>query len=385
MVMGTILFVDDERNVLSSLSRELRDWSRGRSVEIRTASSAGEGLRLLESEGPDVAVVVSDLRMPGMSGSDFLLRVRELYPAIVTILLTGFSEPEELMRVIGAGLFRYIIKPWEPEYLKNELDRALEMWRLRASEREREKAIEEELRLAGEMQRALLRPMIGDSEGVEFQTSYRPMPGLSCGGDYFDIIGLGARRYVILVGDVSGHGVRAAFITGILKAIIYHEYIRPTAGEPFSPSSFLSWLNLRMDPELRKISGTILTFFAGLLDTAEGTLAFANAGHNHPFIVSSKAVRELTLSGLGIGFSPDAGFLEETIEISKGEVLFAYTDGLVEAGAKDGPTPAQRLPEILARTPYGGDFHERVLAAMLGESGADDFEDDVALLTAKLL
>ena len=381
------LFVDDEPNILSAIKRELHEWARERSIEVRTAPSAAEGLRFLHSEGGNkVAIIVSDLKMPEMLGSDFLLEVRASFPSIITILLTGFSEPQELMKAIKAGIFSYILKPWEPEYLKTELDKALEVRRLMLEAQARKKTLEEELKWAGEMQRAILKPSLQSSEGVEFRTSYRPVTGLYCSGDYYDVIGMGSGRFLILLGDVAGHGVKAAFVTGILKAIIYPEYLQATGGKSFSPSAFLTWLNSRMNFELRKNSDLIITFFAGLLDPQAQTITYANAGQPHPFIISGGQSRELPVSGHGLGFATTASYVDRTEDLLVGDTFFAFTDGLIEAGAKEGNcVSGPCLKDILKAEPYGGDYHKRILEAALKASGSGDFEDDVTILTARIL
>jgi sigma-B regulation protein RsbU (phosphoserine phosphatase) len=90
------------------------------------------------------------------------------------------------------------------------------------------------------MQKALLRPILPQSNLVEYRVSYRPVPQLFCGGDYYDVITLSLDLYLLLVGDVAGHGVRAAFVTGILKAIIYPEYIRGNLTKKYYPRFFFS-------------------------------------------------------------------------------------------------------------------------------------------------
>jgi phosphoserine phosphatase RsbU/P len=381
---SVILFVDDEANILSALKRELHDWARERQLEIRTAPSAREGLKYLEQASVRVAVIVSDLKMPEMLGSDFLLEVRAKYPWIITILLTGFSEPQELMKAIKAGIFSYILKPWEPEYIKAELEKALETRRLRDEAAARAKAVEEELKWAGEMQRSFLKPTLVSSEGVEFRTSYRPLTGLYCGGDYYDVISMGTGRYLILIGDVAGHGVKAAFVTGILKAIIYPEYLMQMGGKAFSPAAFLSWLNERMNFELRKNSGMIITFFAGLLDLRLMSFTYANAGQNHPYIVSGTKMRELPVSGSSLGFANSVVYSDRSEELQKGDILIAYTDGLVEA--RDSKGACKEIPawDILVGVPYGPDFHKRIIEAALAASEQADFADDVTILTARI-
>jgi phosphoserine phosphatase RsbU/P len=384
-VPSEVLFVDDEQNILNSLRRELHEWSRRNALELVTASSAREGLRRLEESGERTAIVVSDLKMPEMLGSDFLLEVRERYPKIVTILLTGYSEAQELMKAVKAGIFSYILKPWEPEYLKAELGKALETRRMRDEAEERARTVEEELRWAGEMQRAFLKPRLMSTEGVEFRTSYRPLTGLFCGGDYYDVIEMGAKRYLLLLGDVAGHGIQAAFITGILKAIIYPEYVQASRTKSFSPAAFLGWLNERMNFELRKNAGLIITMFAGILDAQAGTVTYANAGQTHPFLVGEGPPRELLASGSSLGFASSVSYIDRTEVARPGETLVAFTDGLVERRLPDGGCSDIPVRDILSVIRYGQDYHKRLIDAALVTGKTSDFDDDVTILTARLL
>ncbi|MDA8426007.1 MAG: SpoIIE family protein phosphatase [Treponema sp.] len=380
----TILFVDDEPGILNSLKRELHDWARESQIRILTAPSAREGLKLVEAEADRFMVIVSDLKMPEMKGSDFLLEVDRRWPKIVTVLLTGFSETQELMKAVKAGIFSYILKPWEPDYLRSELVKAVESYRMHRQNEAYANTMLDELRWAGEMQRAVLKPNLQTSDGVEFRSSYRPVPGLFCGGDYYDVISMGADRYLLLLGDVAGHGVRAAFVTLMLKAIIYPEYVRLATAKSFSPAAFLSWLNERLKFELRQTSDLIVTFMAGLLDRQAMIFTYANAGHNHPVLITDAGPRELPVSGPGLGFAGSVTYIDKKETLSAGDVLLLYTDGLVEAGAKGNDGPAVSVRDILSVTPYGAEYHKRILETALERSGAPDFEDDVTLLTARL-
>jgi sigma-B regulation protein RsbU (phosphoserine phosphatase) len=341
-------------------------------------------LNILETKGNDTAVIISDLKMPEMKGSDFLLAVKDRYPHIVSILLTGYSETEEVIKAVSAGIFSYLLKPWQPAYLQAQVQKALDHGQALRQNAEYLKTIEEELKWAGEMQKAILKPNIVQSDGVEFRTSYRPVPGLYCGGDYYDVIFLGADRYLLLIGDVAGHGVKAAFITGILKAIIYPEYVRGVIGKDFSPAAFLSWLNDRMNFEFRSTSSMLITFFAGVLDVKNLSLKYANAGHDHPFVIRGGIPNELPVSGTGLGFVQSVMYPEQTVRMQSGDLLLLYTDGLVEIDCHEGKGPVKLQP-LLQSTAPGDDYHRRLLNAALAEASATDFVDDVTLLTARLL
>ncbi|MEI6874523.1 MAG: SpoIIE family protein phosphatase [Spirochaetota bacterium] len=379
-----ILLVDDEQNITNALTRELEDWADERSLEIFTAISAAKGLEILEKRGGDTVIVVSDLKMPEMKGSDFLLEVKRLYPDIVSILLTGYSETEEIIKSVQAGIFSFMLKPWDSNYLIGEVQKAWDFGEARRHNASYLHILEEEMKWAGEFQKSILKPNLPGSAGVEFRVSYRPVPGLYCGGDYYDVIPVGQDRYLLLIGDVEGHGVKAAFITGILKAVIYSEYVQAFIGKVLSTAAFLSWLNQRLNFEFRKASSLMVTFFAAILDLKAGTLRYSNAGHNHPYILREGKAIEVPISGSAIGFANSISFAEQTVNLKPGDLVVIFTDGLVEIDCAKGRDPLKPGP-ILEKVEQGAEHHRRLLEAVLAESASSDFTDDVTILTAKVL
>jgi PAS domain S-box-containing protein/diguanylate cyclase (GGDEF)-like protein len=109
----TLLLVDDEENILSSLRRLLRRDG----YQIICATSATEGLRRL-AETP-VDVIVSDQRMPGMTGVEFLRRAKELYPDTVRIVLSGFTDLQSIIDAVNEGaIYKFLTKPWDDERIR---------------------------------------------------------------------------------------------------------------------------------------------------------------------------------------------------------------------------------------------------------------------------
>ena len=126
MDTATILFVDDEDSILRSLQRTLRKEP----YRVLTAGSGREGLDLLRS-GP-VELVVSDQRMPEMTGTQFLQQVQELSPRSVRVILSGYAEAHIIVEAINSGgIYRFIAKPWNDEELKTTLRQCLEHYRIR--------------------------------------------------------------------------------------------------------------------------------------------------------------------------------------------------------------------------------------------------------------
>jgi response regulator RpfG family c-di-GMP phosphodiesterase len=134
-VRGTLLFVDDETNILSALNRLFRPLGH----RIFTANGGTQGLEVLEKEAVDV--VVSDMRMPGMDGAAFLEQVAQRWPETIRLLLTGYADIGDTVAAINKGhIYRYLTKPWEDNDLCLTVQRALEQAHLKR-ERERLEAL----------------------------------------------------------------------------------------------------------------------------------------------------------------------------------------------------------------------------------------------------
>jgi CheY-like chemotaxis protein len=134
-----ILVVDDEEAILETMSFTFED-----DYEVHTSTDPRRALDLLDAKGP-FAVVLTDQRMPDMSGVEFVTEVRKRHPTTVRMILTGFSDMDAIIQAINAGnIYAYITKPWEPDHLKQVMKQAVEHHKL----------AEENERLLGDLSRA---------------------------------------------------------------------------------------------------------------------------------------------------------------------------------------------------------------------------------------
>ncbi len=121
---GKVLFVDDEPLVLDALRRMLRD-----KFHTYTADSGEKGLAAIEENGP-FAVVISDMRMPGMNGAEFLARIRKDAPDTVRMLLTGFTDLDAAIAAVNEGnIFRFLTKPCKKDELVGAINLGLTQYR----------------------------------------------------------------------------------------------------------------------------------------------------------------------------------------------------------------------------------------------------------------
>lgn len=120
-----LMIVDDELDNLDLLYRTFR-----RDFQVYKANHALSALEILDKEG-EMAVIISDQRMPEMNGTEFLSRTVERFPDTIRILLTGFTDVEDLVEAINSGqVFKYITKPWSPERLRILVEQATDTYRL---------------------------------------------------------------------------------------------------------------------------------------------------------------------------------------------------------------------------------------------------------------
>ena len=135
----TLLLVDDEEGITASLYRLLRRDG----YTILRASSGQNGLELLAQH--KIGVIISDQRMPGMTGTEFLSKVKELYPDTVRIVLSGYTELNSVTDAINRGaIYKFLTKPWEDDLLRANVDEAFHRYEMKM----------ENARLARELQEA---------------------------------------------------------------------------------------------------------------------------------------------------------------------------------------------------------------------------------------
>lgn len=126
MIKHTLLFIDDEPNILSSLKRVLE----GEDREIYLAKDAAEGWKILQEKG-EMELVICDNKLPGMMGVDFFIKVKHLYPDTIRILITGYPDLNSAMDAINkAHIWRYILKPVEVEELRTLVKQSFDYYRI---------------------------------------------------------------------------------------------------------------------------------------------------------------------------------------------------------------------------------------------------------------
>src|SRR5213592_441161 len=133
-----VLYVDDEEKSLKYFTRAFEDQFR-----IYTASSAADGLKILEEHKDEIGLLMTDQRMPGEKGVWLLEKARQLRPRIIRILATAYADMEAAIAAVNTGaIYKYVTKPWDPHQLENTLKRGLEFFMV---QRERDQLLREKM------------------------------------------------------------------------------------------------------------------------------------------------------------------------------------------------------------------------------------------------
>jgi serine phosphatase RsbU (regulator of sigma subunit)/anti-sigma regulatory factor (Ser/Thr protein kinase) len=233
--------------------------------------------------------------------------------------------------------------------------------------------LEQELRVARQIQLSLLPKEAPRLEGWQIAPYYQPARAV--GGDFYDFLELPDGQLMIVAGDVTDKGVPAALVMATTRSVL-----RGAARRIGSPAEVLERANDLLCPEMPP--HMFVTCFYAVLDPASGRLRFANAGHNLPYRRHADGVTELYATGMPLGLMPGIRYEEAETTIQPGDSVLLYSDGLVEAhdpaGAMFG---VPRLAELVGAGPGGGALIDSLVAELGGFTGpAWEQEDDITLV-----
>jgi phosphoserine phosphatase RsbU/P len=280
----------------------------------------------------------------------------------------------------------------ERKYAEEQIRRTTaELSRSREEMRAKNQVMEENLRMAREIQLTMLPqqypvfPREVPLEQSAFQFAYRYHSAETVSGDFFSVSALSDDEASVLICDVTGHGIRAALVTAMIRAL--SEELKPCAGDP---GFFLRKLNSDLYNILKTTGSPMLTtafYFAANWRT--GVMRFANAGHPKPLLVRRSENTVTALANASGHSQPALGLFEDPpyqtseVQIIPGDLIMLFTDGLYEVlGANEELYSQERLTmdvkNLIAKP--AGQLFDDLLGIVRNFSVSQEFEDDVCLV-----
>jgi serine phosphatase RsbU (regulator of sigma subunit)/anti-sigma regulatory factor (Ser/Thr protein kinase) len=373
---ASILLVDDNEDGLRALTAVLEPLGQ----RLVRARSGEDALRRLLRE--EFAVILLDVRMPGLDGLETAryINTRARTRHMPIIFLTAHAQDvEQVFHAYAAGAVDYVVKPFDPDVLRSKVAVFVELQRERGERVREERARAEAEAIAGTLQQHLLPDRLPEVPMLSMAARYRPGERLAqVGGDWYDAIVLSPEHVGLVIGDVVGHGVRAATLMGELRAALRAYAIE----EPYAPGVVLTRLNALVTRT--QGPGMVATLLYVVIDLDDRVARFASAGHLPALL---KGV-DGTTHFLERPALPPLGVVQHTVfeswdvELKAGDTLLLYTDGLIERRDESIDAGLGRLRETLTRAPR--DIQELCSQLLAEVPGGPILQDDAALLAVRL-
>jgi len=403
-----ILYIDDEENNLTSFHSTFR-----RDYEVHLARSGEMGLEIMKEH--DIQLVITDQRMPEMSGVEFLQRILPDYPDCMRIILTGFSDIEAIIQAVNLGnIYRYITKPWNRDELKLTMDQALEVYDLKLQNRnliedlkvanvnleqkviERTKQIEQQklnitdsIHYASRIQNALLPPA---EELEQLFPSYfiynKPKDIVS--GDYY-WVSTRDSQVVLAMADCTGHGVPGAFMS-IMGINLLNEIVSRT--EVLTANLVLNELRDQLVRLLRQKGDKDeakdgMEMALCVIDYDNHALQYSGA-FRPMYLIRNKQLHVIKGDRMPIGiyYDEEVPFTNNEVPFEKDDIIYLFTDGYVDqiGGGSRKTFRSKRFKQLLLNIHQMPVNKQKAILEQVHDEWRDGSEqiDDITIMGIRL-
>lgn len=391
-----ILFVDDDQEILLTYKIYFKD-----EYDVTVADSGEDALTKIDKDNP-FAVVVSDYRMGGISGVEFLKKVKEVSEDSVRVIVTSQTDIKTAIKAVNeSNIFRFIAKPANKNELETALKDSIDLYKLITSEKELNRKLSEayetikkDLESASNLQRSLLPKDHLEIEGIVFNSVFIPSVLLS--GDTFNYFRLDENHVAFYLLDVAGHGITPALLSFVLSSYLTPDIQKDTPLKNYDPTTE-TYSIVQPREVIQKLNQRFLTtgnsmdYFTmtyGVINIPARELVLCNAAH--PVAVKCEGtsnVQEIGVRNFPVGVFENVDFKEVKIKLEPNDKLLIYSDGLIESKNQKGEMfGLDRLEKFISSAcPVTFDNLVTSLKEQLIKwHGSADFQDDVTFFTLEL-
>jgi len=382
---STLLIIDNDETVRLRLAAHLQEQG----FMVLQASSAAQGLRLLEQESP--SLLICDLRMHGLNALQLFGLANSQETRVPVIVLSAAEAASDVVEALRWGASDYLIKPLtELATLDHSVRRALDRVRLRLENRRYREKLEaanrdlaDSLRLLEEDQTAGRQVQLNILPESPLQIddlhlAHRIIPSLYLSGDFVDYFRVDEHRVAFYLADVSGHGASSAFVTVLLKFMtirLLYESRRGGKLPEFRPSDILAHINHGL---LNCNLGKHLTMLGGVIDQRQNSLTYSIGGHLPlPILFTDDKACYLQGKGQPLGLFADARYADQTLDLPENFSLSLYSDGIFDL--LPGESLQDKEVALLDKVREAGGNLDG-LCERLGLNSLGEIKDDIALL-----
>ena len=371
-----ILLVDDDYIDIETVKRYLKDED----YKIITATSGQMALDIL-NEDDSISLILLDARMPGLSGFETCLKINNIYNDIPVILVTGMADENSLKKAFDSGAVDYISKPVKRLEVVSRINNILKIKDAENKVKRMYSSLLSDIKLASSVQSYLLTDWIKINKNLTMTSTYMPISSVS--GDLFDLIQLSDDKYLIYLGDISGHGVQASLIMAAIQMAIRLELTE--CEQEVSIVKIMNKLNSIFFNQFPEAS--YMTFLLGVIDFNKHEFKYFSAGHP-PVVLydrcSGHAATCKEKGSLPIGMFLNNEYCDndiDSIRFEKSTALLMYTDGLFECNSeKNEKFDLESLITEISNKTFSSIYSMPDELISHIESKGFSFDDDVTVL-----
>lgn len=393
--MDQILIADDDnidRKLLETYLQKLN-------YEVISTKDGIEAWEIISKSSAPPQIVIIDWLMPEMDGITLCKKIRSMDGPhyIYIVLVTAKSMSADMVQGLEAGADDYLTKPYEKAVLLARINVGRRIVLLEREKNEQlnkiqstNRKLRENMEAAVQIQLSLLPQKAYSVSNYQFDWYFKPSDML--GGDMLYIYKLAENKIACYVLDVSGHGTQAALLSVTIRNQLtvnpVDESRERTYGSLISlnsrdakPIDVITELSNHYSDLLEK-TGHYFTIVYGILDTRTGCFDYISAGHYNPVLISGDNITmDDSSSGIPVGMFRDQKYNEHRIQLSKGDRLYMFTDGIVEEMNDSGEQYGlQRLSEQLKDKKTNAEGFSGLINHLRGWASKDSFNDDIALI-----
>ncbi len=344
------------------------------SIEVRRVERLSGAIAAVIEATFDV--VLLDLNLPDSSGVESFRKLSAECSGTPIVVLSGLEDSNTAVQAVGAGAEDYVQKGhYDAQTLARSVRFAIERCNRRSAEEELIN-IRTELAAAQHIQDSLYPKSSPVIAGVEIASGIRSA-GMGC-GDYYDFIPLQDGRHVIVVGDVSGHGMGPAMVMVETRASL-----RTLADVGADVSVMLSVMNRMICTGAAE--GMFVTLLMVVYDSTARSFEYFNAGHPG-WVISSAGSQQLTTHQVPLGFEPKADYsVSDCVQLRPGDVLLMPTDGIQESPGAAGLFGVQRMLDLVQNRcdRPAQEIVDTLIETAIQFSGSDTLKDDMTAIVIK--
>ncbi|MFC1673865.1 PP2C family protein-serine/threonine phosphatase [Pseudomonadota bacterium] len=328
--MPKTLIIDDDPEFEAHIRAHFGTHENVDNNDFVFARDKAQALSMME-ELDDIDIAAVSIDNDDIGGMGIFRQLKSKRLRVPRIAITKTRDLSAIRSAMNQGAVDFLTKPVEVDDLLATLHKVYADCEDRRQAWKNESqlaAIRREMDLAGSIQKRILPAEFPNSGEMEVYA--QTTPAREMGGDFYDFFDLDDGKIALVVADVSGKGVPAAFYMAVVRTLF-----RAAAPRAASPSACLDAVNEMLIGH--NIPSMFVTAFYGVLDPRDWSMEFANAGHQPPYLVRESGIVDAIEGGGGVvlGFAHGVPYAHDAITLEKGDALFIYTDGLTEAFDED--------------------------------------------------